>query len=137
MRILGSLLLVVLGAPAVRAQRPPPDPGPFTVRGIVRDSSDRPIQGATITVYGATSSATSDRKGEFALSSLPGGTHVFQAIALGFKPRLTPVTISSRMGIVEIEMIGTTIVLDSVVTNDRPDVKVEIVQRRQNVISAA
>jgi hypothetical protein len=136
-RILRSLLLVVVTASAVQAQRPVAGPGPFAVRGVVFDSSDRVIEGATITVYGASGSAITDRKGEFTLSGLPGGTHVFQAIALGYKPRLTPVAISSRTETVEIQMIRTTIVLDSVVTNDRPDPKVEILQRRQNIISAA
>ena len=137
MRIVVSLFLVVVAAEALSAQRPAPVSGPFTVHGVVRDSSDRAIEGATITVYGATASATSDRRGEFTLAGLPGGTHVVQSIALGFKPRLTPVAISSRTETVEVQMIRTTIVLDSVVSNDRPDVKIEIVQRRQNVISAA
>jgi hypothetical protein len=136
-RLIASLVVGLLSASVALAQRTTPASGPFAVHGVVVDTADRTIEGATITVYGVIGSAKTDRKGEFTLAGLPGGTHVFQAVALGYKPQLTPIVISDRTGTVEILMLHTIIVLDSVVTNDRPDVKVEIVQRRQNVISAA
>jgi hypothetical protein len=58
----------------------------FSIHGVVRDSLNAPVRSATVSVYGFSGSATTNNRGEFALSGLMRGTRVVEVVALGYKP---------------------------------------------------
>lgn len=107
----------------------------WRLNGIVRDSTAGPIAGATVTIYGATGSATTDERGRFALDSVPEGTRVVQVIALGFKPRLVAVGIEEHTPTVTVRLAKIDVILDSVrvMAVKRPE---DMPHRRRDIIEA-
>ena len=60
--------------------------GSARLTGTVRREDGTPVAGATVAVWGAQRSATSNERGAFALDSLPGGTHTAEARLIGYQP---------------------------------------------------
>ncbi|MGH7619254.1 MAG: carboxypeptidase-like regulatory domain-containing protein [Gemmatimonadaceae bacterium] len=120
----GTLCLTfMLAARSAVAQ----EPKRYDLRGVVRDSLDAPIASASVTVYGFSDRATTNARGEFALSGLLRGTRVLEAIAVGFRPRVMAVAVSDSMPRVVIVLARSrVVVLDSMqVTADRmPDMPI-------------
>lgn len=67
--------------------------GSGRVRGTVRDSLGRPLIGARVSLPGAVGQTESNANGQFALDSLPGGSWMIEARAVGFEPLRVPVDI--------------------------------------------
>ena len=61
--------------------------GTSRVRGIVRDSTGKPLVGARVAVPGTGAEGTSSGGGLFTFDSLPGGSWMVEARAVGFEPR--------------------------------------------------
>lgn len=59
--------------------------GPGTLRGVVRNPRDEPIQGARVSVWSTGIQGTTDARGQFSLSALPNGTYTIEVRALGFE----------------------------------------------------
>ncbi len=94
---LGFAAVVVLLAPVpVAAQA--------TLNGIVADSDGVPLTGATVTVAGTQSSATTDERGHFRLSGIAAGTAKLAARRLGFAPVEQAVQVASRRSVDGIEL---------------------------------
>jgi hypothetical protein len=56
------------------------------IAGLVRDSVDRPIPLATVTLDGRDLAAVTDSLGRFHLSGIPSGTNAFTVLRLGYEP---------------------------------------------------
>jgi Carboxypeptidase regulatory-like domain len=98
---------------AVAAQDPAAPTGQFTLRGTIRDASDAPIAAAVVSVFGLPGASTTNEKGEFSLSGLPGGTRVVQVVALGYKPRAVATAISSGTPPLTVALQKANVILDS------------------------
>lgn len=70
--------------------------GTAQLSGVVRDTANRPVAGATVLVIGASASARSGEDGRFRLEGLPAGTYSVEARAIGFAPARTAVDLASR-----------------------------------------
>lgn len=83
---LGALLVLVLGmAPAALAQ---------TVRGTVTDSaSQRPLEGATVTMSGSNKRVLTGSDGQFVFVGAPAGPTSLRVQMIGYGPAVRPVTV--------------------------------------------
>ena len=94
-------------------QEPGTPTGPFTLRGTVRDAASAPISSAVVSIFGVSGSSTTNEKGEFSLTGLPGGTRVVQTVALGYKPRAVAVAISNDTPPLVVSLQRANVILDS------------------------
>lgn len=78
-------------APAGRVWR-----GGARLSGIVRDGDGRPVDGATVAVWGSGLEVRSNDRGAFTLEGLPGGTQTVEARRIGFEPVRRPVQLSEH-----------------------------------------
>lgn len=70
--------------------------GNSVVRGVVRDSSGKPLQGARLLMPGTGAEGTSASTGQFQLENVPGGTWMLEARAVGFEPQRVVVDATSE-----------------------------------------
>ncbi|HEX6058362.1 MAG TPA: carboxypeptidase regulatory-like domain-containing protein [Gemmatimonadaceae bacterium] len=70
--------------------------GEAQLSGIVRNADGRPVQGATVLVWGSGVEGTTDAAGRFLLTGLPSGTHNLEVRRIGFQPERVPVTLGRR-----------------------------------------
>jgi hypothetical protein len=80
-RVLSLAVLTAVGA------LPAQDPAPrrAALAGVIRDSLDRPVALATISVDGKDLSTVSDDSGRFHLAGIPVGPNDFTVLRLGYK----------------------------------------------------
>ena len=86
--------------------------GTGRVRGRVMGVNGRPVRDARVTVWGTGLNATTNPDGEFALSSLPSGTHALEVRAIGFSPTQVAIDImpgQSERADVELSAIAVTL----------------------------
>lgn len=84
--------------------------GAGAMRGSVRARNGAPIAGARLSVWGSGVTTTSSGDGQFAMSSLPVGSHSLDVRALGFLPMRRVVDIGedgTPSGDVVLDQIGT------------------------------
>ena len=102
--LLPGLLLGLATAGRGQAPTPAPTPAhllPGSVRGTLADSATgRPVRVASVSLTLARDSSyvsfgISDGDGRFALRHVAAGRYLVQVSALGFRPRLVPVTVSA------------------------------------------
>jgi hypothetical protein len=65
--------------------------GDAQLTGVVRDENGAPVPAARVFVRGTNLAASTNDRGYFGLDSLPGGTHVVEAKAVGYLPAVTTV----------------------------------------------
>jgi hypothetical protein len=91
----GMLVRDLVIASPVRIAKAPASPterpqtllkGTSRVRGLVRDSVGKPLVGARVSVPGTGTEGTSTGGGLFTFDSLPGGSWMVEARAVGFEP---------------------------------------------------
>jgi tetratricopeptide (TPR) repeat protein len=87
----GVALLALLILPSTHAQSiegpRPPVPADATVRGVVRDSSNRPISGATVCLQGKDAQPATvhtDAAGAYHFSAIPQGVYTLRATMTGY-----------------------------------------------------
>jgi hypothetical protein len=89
--------------------------GPARVRGVVRDSVGLPLVGARVSVPGTGAEGTSSGGGLFTFDSLPGGSWMVEARAVGFEPRRVAVDfLDATVAEAEIRLEGLAPRLDTV-----------------------
>jgi hypothetical protein len=66
------------------------------IGGRVVDSTAQGISGALVDVMDAGLSDVTDENGEFNFDSIPSGAHTLRAVAVGFKPKVQPLTVPGR-----------------------------------------
>ena len=79
------------GTVAVKVRR-----GQARLSGTVRTGDGRPVQGATVLVWGSGVEGVTDAAGRFLLSGLPSGTHNLEVRRIGFQPAHVPVDLGRR-----------------------------------------
>ena len=70
--------------------------GAATIEGTVRDAEGRPIADAHVVVWETGRETVTREDGTFTLDSLPDGTHMLEARALGYVPVHLPVHLAQR-----------------------------------------
>jgi hypothetical protein len=129
--VLALLLLVVS-----RLQAQNNDRTRFSIHGIVLDSINAPVRSAAVSVYGFSGSATTNDRGEFALSGLMRGTRVLEVVALGFKPSVLAVMVDDSTPSIGVVLARTrVIVLDSMQVFAAVPADVPITSRRTDRIT--
>ena len=68
--------------------------GRARLTGVVRTPDGRPVNGATVMVYGTDATAKTSENGTFALSGLPAGTYSAEVRAIGYSPKRVAVNLS-------------------------------------------
>lgn len=134
---MGSVaMLVVLFAAAPRVRAQGGDRTRYGIHGLVRDSANKPVRTASVSVYGFSGSATTNDRGEFALSGLERGTRVIEVVALGFKPRLLAVMVDDSTRELDVVLARTrVVVLDSMQVFAEQPADVPITARRTDRIT--
>ena len=99
--------------------------GAQVVRGVVTDSTNRPISGVVVMLVDATSQsrarALSDERGEFRIAAPAAGTYSLRTLRIGFRPTTTP-AIELRAGgevTQRVLVAGLPITLDTIKVADR------------------
>lgn len=89
--------------------------GSNRLRGLVRDSAGRPLEGARVSIASAGSEAVSGSTGQFVLDSLPAGTWMLTARSVGFEPRQVAVDVlKDPLATAQISLTAATTVVDTV-----------------------
>jgi hypothetical protein len=90
--------------------------GSTVIAGTVqRESSERPIAGAHVHLYGAADEVLTAADGSFHLTNVPFGTQSIEVTALGFYPRRFALDVhSTGTGNATIHMLAVATVLDSI-----------------------
>lgn len=89
--------------------------GAGSLRGVVRDTAGRPLIGARLSMPGNGAAGTVTGGGQFQLDSLPGGTWMLEARAVGFQPRRVAVDVVENAGsLTEIALDAVAPVVDTV-----------------------
>lgn len=89
--------------------------GTSRVRGLVRDSVGKPLVGARVSVPGTGMEGTSTGGGVFIFDSLPGGSWMVEARAVGFEPKRVAVDfLDGSVSEAEIRLDGLAPRLDTV-----------------------
>ena len=95
------------------------------VRGVVTDSTNRPISGVVVMLIDATSQprarALSDERGEFRIAAPSAGTYSLRTLRIGFRPTTTP-PVELRVGgevSQRVVVAGLPITLDTIRVADR------------------
>jgi hypothetical protein len=70
--------------------------GPARLSGTVVNESGRPVTDAIVEVWNTGLAARTDSAGQFAIASLPVGTHALEVRRIGFAPQQIPVHLASR-----------------------------------------
>lgn len=65
------------------------------LRGTVRDTSGKPLPGARVTMPGNGAQSTSNTGGQFQLDSVPNGTWMLEARAVGYEPERVVVDVTT------------------------------------------
>ena len=101
--------LALLASLEAQAQLPAAtDPARGSITGIVSDSADVGIVGATVTLVGGATIGVSASDGGFRLGAIPAGAHTLVARRIGFRPDTLVVTVPADTVIaVRIRLIST------------------------------
>jgi len=87
-------LLAFVANTEARAQPPVPSTGPFgTITGVIGDSVNMGIVGATVSVVGASGATVSATDGAYRLQAIPAGDQTIVARRIGFRPESVTVKI--------------------------------------------
>lgn len=108
--------------------------GTGRVRGKVAGANQRAIGDAHVTVWGTGVETTTNPDGEFALTSLPTGTHTLEVRALGFSPAQVVIDIKDAQASADVELAPIGVTLDTIrVTAQRAYTSQRIldIERRQ------
>ncbi|HEY0930056.1 MAG TPA: carboxypeptidase regulatory-like domain-containing protein [Gemmatimonas sp.] len=89
--------------------------GDGRLRGIVRDTAGRPLIGARVSMPGNGAEGAATGGGQFQLDSLPGGTWMLEARAVGFQPRRVAVdVVGNDISMTEISLDAVAPTVDTV-----------------------
>ncbi|WP_169307609.1 carboxypeptidase-like regulatory domain-containing protein [Gemmatimonas aurantiaca] len=89
--------------------------GEGRLRGIVRDTAGRPLLGARVSMPGNGAEGAATGGGQFQLDSLPGGTWMLEARAVGFQPRRVAVDVMDNgLAMTEISLEAVAPTVDTV-----------------------
>ncbi len=69
--------------------------GRARLTGVVRTPDGRPVNGATVLVYGTDATGKTSENGTFTLSGLPAGTYSAEVRAIGYAPKRVAVNLSA------------------------------------------
>lgn len=95
---------VLAQAPASHLRAPDAEGPRADLRGLVRDDSGRPVQGAVVSAFGAaTAFALSDAEGRFQFGALPAGPYLVRVHLTGY--------VSGRSRLVQLGSGGTSLAL--------------------------
>lgn len=122
------LLAAFAALPAAQAQNPvrlpqvtvtatQAPPGPKTLAGTVRDTSNAPIEGAEVTIPRLQRRIMTAENGTFRLGDLPRGKYEMRARKFGYAPQVREFEITAEGGIAEFELLPLPYSLPSVVTS--------------------
>jgi hypothetical protein len=81
-----DLLVAPVAASGAAGAAPPQLRGKARVAGHVRRTDGRPVERAQVLLIGSGVATLSNASGEYALDSLPAGTHAIEVRALGYAP---------------------------------------------------
>ncbi|MBX7221346.1 MAG: carboxypeptidase regulatory-like domain-containing protein [Blastocatellia bacterium] len=108
--------------------------GKGTLAGLVRDQNGSAISGAIVLVRhqvtGATLNVSTDATGMFRLDSLPEGTYLLQATALGFTQFVQPVTLTGN------QPTAVSVALEPAGTRSASKTDEEIIQLKKQLAEA-
>ena len=89
--------------------------GEARLAGTVRTVDGRPVEGASVTVWGTERSVTTNDRGAFAMDSLPGGTQTVDVRLIGYQPVRQAVQLAPReMASVDLVLADRVVVLEDV-----------------------
>lgn len=89
--------------------------GDGKLRGVVRDTAGRPLIGARLSMPGNGAEGAATGGGQFQLDSLPGGTWMLEARAVGFQPRRVAVdVVDNTIAMTEISLDAVAPTVDTV-----------------------
>src|ERR1700761_3946822 len=108
-------LLLLFTAFGLRAQQT------YSISGMVNDDKGQPLPGATVFLTNTKIATSSDVSGHFVLSQLPAGPYELAVNLLGFDPYIQLVKIENAPLTINIKLKESSIELNAVVINGKPD----------------
>lgn len=135
----GLLLRDLFIGPAVRAQAKSATAtsvlrGAASLRGVVRNQSGQPVNGARITLWGTGADAASNASGQYNVSNLPEGSYTIEVRALGFQPHRAPADLmAQREAVVDLTLSPLIATVDTMRVRASRAVPLEEFERRRKL----
>jgi hypothetical protein len=108
--------------------------GTASLRGVARNQTGQPVNGARVTMWGTGVEATSNAAGQYQFVNLPEGTYTVEARALGFQPHRAPADLSAtREAVVDLPLTPLVTSIDTLRVRANRAVPLEEFERRRKL----
>lgn len=108
--------------------------GKAALRGVARNQSGQPVNGARITLWGTGVEVVSNAAGQYQFSNLPEGTYTVEARALGFQPHRAPADLlATREAVVDLTLSALVTNIDTLRVRANRAVPLEEFERRRKL----
>ena len=106
--------------------------GPSRLRGIVSNPAGAPMAAVRVQVVGTGMETVTDARGAYALDSLPEGTQLLEARAIGYEPMRPVVHLAGEAPMVaDVTMLYRAVTLDEVVVRGSFERNLELFEQRR------
>ncbi|MCA2989498.1 carboxypeptidase regulatory-like domain-containing protein [Gemmatimonas sp.] len=108
--------------------------GKASLRGIARNQSGQPVNGARITLWGTGVETSANAAGQYQFTNLPEGTYTVEARAVGFQPHRAPADLqAAREAVVDLTLSALVTNIDTLRVRANRAVPLDEFERRRKL----
>ncbi|AMW04192.1 carboxypeptidase regulatory-like domain-containing protein [Gemmatimonas phototrophica] len=108
--------------------------GKATLRGVARNQTGQPVNGARVTVWGTGVEATANSAGQYQFANLPEGSYTVEARAVGFQPHRVSVDLgANRDAVADLALTPLVTTVDTLRVRANRAVPLEEFERRRKL----
>jgi hypothetical protein len=108
--------------------------GKATLRGVARNQTGQPVNGARVTLWGTGVEATANASGQYQFTALPEGTYTVEVRAVGFQPHRAPTDLAaSRDAVLDLTLTPLVTTVDTLRVRANRAVPLEEFERRRKL----
>jgi len=108
--------------------------GKATLRGVARNQTGQPVNGARVTLWGTGVEATANASGQYQFAALPEGTYTVEVRAVGFQPHRAPADLlATRENVLDLTLTPLVATVDTMRVRANRAVPLEEFERRRKL----
>lgn len=108
--------------------------GKAALRGVARNQTGQPVNGARVTLWGTGVEATANASGQYQFTALPEGTYTVEVRAVGFQPHRAPADlVAVRDNVVDLTLTPLITTVDTMRVRANRAVPLEEFERRRKL----
>jgi len=108
--------------------------GKAALRGVARNQTGQPVNGARVTLWGTGVEATANASGQYQFAALPEGTYTVEVRAVGFQPHRAPADLfAARDNVVDLTLTPLITTVDTMRVRANRAVPLEEFERRRKL----